>query len=247
MRTDRTVAIIQARMGSTRLPGKVLKGIGGKSMLEHVVARTERAETLDEIVVATTTEPEDEAIVSVAGELEVPVFRGRQQDVLDRYYHAARKYDADVIVRITSDCPLTDPSITDRAVRAFKEHAPDYASTSLEQRVYPRGIGAEVMTFEALQEAWEQADESYERSHVTAYIYQHPERFQLLRVPSQHGDYSHHRWTVDTPDDLAFVRAVYRRLNDSFASWTEVLEVVEGEVELMKINESVQQKKLEEG
>ena len=242
-----TIAIIQARMGSTRLPGKVLKEIGGKSMLEHVISRTARANTLDEIVVATTTEPDDEAILSVAGKLEVPVFRGSEQDVLDRYYQAAREYNASVVVRITSDCPLTDPAVTDRAVQTFKEHAPDYASTSLKHRVYPRGIGAEVMTFEALQEAWEQAEKSYERSHVTPYIYQHPEQFQLLHVPSGHGDYSHHRWTVDTPDDLAFVRAVYKSLDDPSASWTKVLEVVERESELLHINRDVEQKPLEEG
>ena len=234
-------------MGSTRLPGKVLKQIGNKTMLEHAVRRTQKADTVDRVVVATTTESEDDAIVSHAGAMGVSTFRGSESDVLDRYYRAAKEYDVDTVVRITSDCPLTDPGVTDRAVRTFEKHKPDYASTSLKERTYPRGIGAEVMTFEALERAWKQADKSYERAHVTPYMYQHPEQFHLVKVTSEHGDHSRHRWTVDTPDDLAFVRAVFERLDDPFASWTEVLQVLEAEPEFMRINQHVQQKQLEEG
>ena len=240
------VAIIQARMGSTRLPGKVLKEIGNKTMLGHVVTRTQQAEMIDQIVVATTTKPDDEAIVSTASELGVPAFRGSEPDVLDRYYRAAKQYEVGTVVRITADCPLTDPDVTDRALRTFKKQKPDYASTHLKRRTYPRGVGAEVMTFEALKEAWEKADESYEREHVTPYIYQHPDQFQLYHISSSHGDYSHLRFTVDTSHDLAFVRGVHNRLDNEFASWVEVIDLLEKNPNMIKINQHVEQKKLRE-
>ena len=145
----RIVAIIQARMGSTRLPGKVLRDIGGASMLARVVSRARQSKLLDEVLVATTTEPLDEPIVSACQKLGIPVFRGNQEDVLDRYYRAAGAYQAEAVVRITSDCPLIDPEIVDRIVGSFLAERPDYASNTL-IRSYPRGLDAEVMSMAAL-------------------------------------------------------------------------------------------------
>lgn len=215
-------------------------------MLERVVARTRQARHLDDVIIATTNQPEDEAIISVAEVLGVPIFRGSESDVLDRYYHVATQHDVETVVRINADCPLIDPDVIDRVITAFREYKVDYASTSI-SRTYPLGIGAEVMTYPALRKAWRQAKESYERTHVTPYIYHNPERFKLLSVTLERGDYSHHRWTVDTQNDLDFVREVYARLSDEYASWTKVLALLEKERELIKINQHIEQKDLREG
>jgi len=214
------VAIIQARMGSTRLPGKVLKDIGGRTMLARVVRRVRRATILHRIVVATTVESADDAIVAECKRLAAPVFRGSEQDVLDRYYWAAKMYEADTIVRITADCPLIDPEIIDRVVQAFLDKKPDYASNTL-VRTYPRGLDTEVMSWVALARTWV---ESPSREHVTSYIYENSSSFRLHIVIAGEWDYSHHRWTVDTQEDIDNVRAIYARFNneDTFG-WRDAL------------------------
>ena len=242
----RVVAIIQARMGSTRLPGKVLRQIGTKTMLARVVERTLRASTLDEVVVATTTQADDEAIVAECRRLGVPFFRGRERDVLDRYWQTARAYQVQAVVRITSDCPLIEPEVIDRVVDAFLHAAPDYASNTLE-RSYPRGLDTEAVGLAALERAWHEATEAYQRVHVTPYLYQHPELFRLLSVTGD-VDRSNYRWTVDTLEDLAFVREVYERLgDDAMIGWTEVLDLLVREPDLAERNRQVQQKALQDG
>lgn len=251
----RTVAIIQARMGSTRLPGKVLREIHGSPMLYHVARRALAASTLDTVVIATTTESADEEIVSFCHENALLCFRGSEQDVLDRYYRCAREYAAQMVVRITSDCPLIDPEIIDKTVEAFafqssrnqlpENGPPDYASNCI-VRTYPRGLDTEVMTFAALERAWLEAREPYQRAHVTPYFYQNPSRFKVLSVVGG-SDFSAHRWTVDTPEDLEFVRAVYSHFGDNSFSWNEVLRLLEHHPELSEINSSVLQKALHEG
>ena len=237
----KVVAIIQARMGSTRLPGKVLKDLCGETVLARVVNRTRRAMLLQEVVVATSVQPADDAIVQECGRLSVACFRGAEADVLDRYYRAAEKFSADAIVRITSDCPLIDPEVSDKTIRAFLEQHPDYASNVLERRC-PRGLDTEVMTFAALESARREARDPYQREHVTPFLYQHPERFRLLSVTGDR-DYSHYRWTLDTREDLEFLRAVYaRRAEASDLAWQDVLRILEGEPDLAAINEHVKQK-----
>ncbi len=149
----RTVAIIQARTGSTRLPGKVLRDIGGATMLARVVRRVKRARRVDEVVVATTTEAADDAVVAECAKIGAGVFRGSELDVLGRYYRAACAAQAEVVVRITSDCPLIDPELVDRVIDARAAHDVDYVSNSLE-KTYPRGVDAEAMTFAALASAY---------------------------------------------------------------------------------------------
>jgi spore coat polysaccharide biosynthesis protein SpsF len=233
-------------MGSTRLPGKVLQDIGGATMLARVVRRAQRATSLSQVVVAATTSPADEAIVAECAHLGVPMFRGDEQDVLDRYYRAAQAYQAQVVVRITSDCPLIDPGVVDKVVAAFLDARPDYASNCLE-RTYPRGLDTEVMTLAALERAWLQAGEPYQRAHVTPYLHQNPGLFKLLSVTDDR-DHSHYRWTVDTPEDLAFVREVYARLgNADSIAWADVLALLEREPALTELNRAIQQKALHEG
>jgi spore coat polysaccharide biosynthesis protein SpsF len=239
-----TVAILQARMGSTRLPGKVLMDLGGETVLARVVRRLRRAKLIDELVVATSDSRIDDAIVRECHRLDVPTFRGSEGDVLDRYYQAARLCTADTVVRITSDCPVIDPQLVDETIRAFQQQHADYASNAL-SRTYPRGLDTEVLTTVALERAWNDAHKPYEREHVTPYLYEHPELFRLV---SQCGqiDYSQYRWTLDTPQDLELLRAIYARFSnqDNFG-WGEVIQLVEREPELAELNSGVIQKTLQ--
>lgn len=239
----RVVAVIQARMGSSRLPGKVLMDIAGRSMLARVVERVQRAPGIHEVVVATTVAPADDAVAAEAGRLGVTCFRGSEQDVLDRYYQCAQAHAAQVIVRVTADCPLLDPEVTGHVVAAFLEHRPDYASNTLE-RTYPRGLDTEVFSMDALTRAWREALQPHQREHVTPYFYENPDLFTLLSVTDCDGEYGHHRWTVDTADDLRFVRAVYEALGGDLFGRHEILPLLAKRPELAAINAHVRQKAL---
>ncbi len=237
------VAIVQARMSSSRLPGKVLADIAGQSMLHRVIERVRRIPGLSEVVVATTLASEDEAIVKECDRIGAPFFRGSENDVLDRYYGACRQHEAEAVVRITSDCPLIDPMESRKVIDAFLAQAADLAANDI-KTTFPLGLGTEVVAREALHLAWSHATKPYERQHVTPYIYEHPEQFHLVSVesPSNHGNL---RWTVDTPPDLEFVRAVYARLSGSFC-WQDVFSLLEREPDLIEINRHIRQKALEE-
>jgi len=242
----RVVAIIQARMGSTRLPGKVLKDLGGETVLARVVKRTRRATLLDEVVVATSVLPADDAIARECESLKVACFRGDELDVLDRYYRAAQKFAADAIVRITSDCPLIDPELINAAIRSSLDQKADYASNSL-VRTYPRGLDVEVFTADALARAWSAAKEEYQRMHVTPYLYQNPESFKVISIVGE-ADNGRYRWTLDTTEDLELLRAVYKHFgNRDSIRWIEVLDLMEAQPELAALNSHVRQKTLREG
>ena len=233
-------------MGSTRLPGKVLMDLGGQTVLARGVRRLRRASLIQQVVIATTDSPKDDAIVHECNRLGVVYFRGSEEDVLDRYYRTAEATGADAVVRVTSDCPLIDPEISDKVIRAFLERQSDYASNTL-QRTYPRGLDTEVMTRDALARTWREARKPYERTHVTAYIYENPDWFDLLAVTGE-SDHSDCRWTVDTPEDLSFVRAVYERMGgcDDF-SWRDVLALLDREPALVELNRHIAQKAVHEG
>ncbi len=239
----KTVAIIQARMGSTRLPGKVLQDLAGEPVLARCVARTLRAETLDEVVIATTVQSADEAIVQLCEERGWPWFRGSEDDVLDRYYQAAVAHRADAVVRITSDCPLIEPEIVDVVVREFQARQPgvDYVANTLPPRTFPRGLDVEVMSLKALERAWQEDQNPAWREHVTPYIYRNLQKFNLQTL-SNDVDYSAMRWTVDTPEDLAFVRRIYDYFGRDNFNWREVLKLLEQHSEWLEINQAVQQK-----
>lgn len=243
-----TVAIIQARMGSSRLPGKVLMDLGGRTMLERIVRRVRRCKRVDQVAVATSVSPLDDRIVTKCEQIAVPVFRGSELDVLDRFMGAARAFQADVCIRITADCPLIDPEVTDYIIDRFWQANPavDYASNKIPQS-YPRGLDTEVFTLSALERAWQRASRPYERAHVTVYIYEHPEQFKLLSITSD-VDRADWRWTVDTIEDLKFVREIYDRLGpDDQFSWRDVLSLLDREPALRKINSHVRQKPAREG
>lgn len=239
-------AIIQARTGSTRLPGKVLMDLAGQTVLERVVRRVQRSALIGKVEIATTTSPSDDKIADLAKQIEVPVFRGSEEDVLDRYWQASQKCDAKVVVRITSDCPVIDPELIDETIRVFLDQQADYASNSITP-TYPRGLDAEVFTVAALERAWKNALKPYEREHVTPYFYEHPELFRLASLNNK-IDYGWHRWTLDTPEDLKLMLAIYEHFaaRDHF-SWREILELVEREPAISALNAHVQQKQLQEG
>jgi spore coat polysaccharide biosynthesis protein SpsF len=174
------------------------------------------------------------------------VFRGSELDVLDRYYQAAKHTGADVVVRITSDCPVIDPEVTDTTIRAFLDRRADYAS-NVRVRTYPRGLDTEVMTVQALERAWRESTKPYQRAHVTSYIYENPGEFKLHGIEND-ADCSQHRWTVDTPEDLQLLRAIYARFGgrDDFG-WREVLELVQADPSLAEINRHIAQRAVHEG
>jgi spore coat polysaccharide biosynthesis protein SpsF len=239
------VAIIQARMGSTRLPGKALTMIKGKAMLDHVLRRVRNARSIDAIAVATTIARQDDAIVDFCRERNCVVFRGSETDVLDRYRMAAQEAHAGVIVRITSDCPLMDPAAIDATTSAYFAGATnlDYASNTLEPRTFPRGLDVEVMSRTALERAWTEDKDPASREHVTPYMYRHPEIFSLRRVENDR-DLHRLRWTVDTPADLAFVEEVYKSFDSEDFGQSEVVALLERRPEIALINAGVQQKSL---
>jgi spore coat polysaccharide biosynthesis protein SpsF len=239
----KVVGVIQARMASTRLPGKVMEQILDRPMLSWVVERLQSATLLDEVIVATTQQSQDDIIVSLCQAQEIPCFRGSEADVLDRYYLAARRHNADVVVRVTSDCPLIDSGIVDKVVQVFLAADVDYASNTVID-TYPRGLDAEVLTFAALERAHRDATRIYQREHVTPYIYENPSKFRILSVTAE-ADYSSHRWTVDTAEDLALVRAIYQRLG-SGGTFREILNLVDKHPELSEMNSSISQKALRE-
>ena len=239
----KTVAIIQARMGSTRLPGKALVDLANEPMLARVVHRVQRAGSLHEVIVATTVQPADDAIAQFCAMRGWPCARGSQDDVLDRYYQAALASHADVVVRITSDCPLIDPEVIDQVVGALLAGQPDvdYASNVQPPRSFPRGLDTEVIRFDALERAWrEDADPAW-REHVTPYLYRHPERFRIQGIFNA-VDLSHLRWTVDTPEDLEFVRRIYGHFDGDTFSWHDVLALLEQHPGWLEINRTVEQK-----
>jgi spore coat polysaccharide biosynthesis protein SpsF len=216
------VAIIQARCGSARLPGKVLMDIAGRPMFSRVVERTRQARMLTDVVLATSTEQRDEPLATLAARLGVPCFRGSEVDVLGRFVGAAEAFNADLVVRLCADCPLLDGAVIDRIVRVFQDSKGiDYASNNLE-RTYPLGLDAEVFTRDALVRAHLEARLPYEREHVTPYIYKHPELFSLRSVIHS-SDLSAYRLTVDEQADLEVIRQIYRHFQDLDFTFVDVI------------------------
>jgi spore coat polysaccharide biosynthesis protein SpsF len=235
------VAVVQARMGSTRLPAKVLLDLGGQTVLQRVVERLKRTTSLDAIVVATTTSPSDEPIVKECERLGVASFRGAEQDVLDRYYQAALAAGASSVVRITADCPMVDAEVVDQTTKEFDRCDADYASNVV-ARTYPRGLDVEVMKMSALERAWRDARAPHEREHVTPYLREHPEMFRLTSLTSA-TDFSSYRWTLDTPDDLKLLRTLYTRLGDrNDFGWMDAVALMERDPQLAELNAHVMQK-----
>lgn len=240
-----TVCIIQARMGSSRLPGKVMKDICGSPMLAWVAVRASRAEKVDRVVVATTENPDDDLIADFCLEENIACFRGDEFDVLDRFYMAAVQFNADIIIRLTADCPLIDPGLIDASVEKLVSTESDFCANRLPapyRRTYPIGLDVEVVTFEALEDAWKNAKEMYEREHVLPYLYNPKNKFKIALLDDD-KDYGDLRWTVDTPEDLKFIQKVTEILGCSLEfTWRDVMDVVRRHPELSDINADVQHK-----
>jgi len=235
-----TVAIIQARMGSSRLPGKVLRALAGRPMLDHVFERTSAICGVDHVVVATSTNAADDAIANWGKSTSRPIFRGSEDDVLGRYVAVIEKLGCDVVVRITADCPLLDPNVCARVLQEFEASDPsvDYAVTA----GYPRGLDTEVIRAQALLDTHQETSNSAEREHVTLRLYRRPQDHRIMEVRKGGVDLSEWRWTVDTPSDMRFVEAILQRLNPSDFRWESVYGILESEPDLALINSHIPQK-----
>ena len=237
----KTAAIIQARMGSTRLPGKVLMDIAGKSMLMRTVEHAQRAETLFDTIVATSDLDQDNAIVEECVRHNVPVFRGSETDVLDRYLKAAKHFSVDPIVRITSDCPLIEPTVIDRVVKKFFEEKAEFASNFFE-RTDPRGFDTEVMSYKMLTCVAEKAEHPDHREHPTLFVHVHRDQFHTISSLGSSND-SMYRLTVDTAEDLALIRSIYDRLGiHGDFGWKEIKMLLLEEPDLLVLNQSIRHK-----
>ncbi|MBI5945506.1 MAG: glycosyltransferase family protein [Chloroflexi bacterium] len=254
------VAIIQGRMSSSRLPGKILADIAGQPMLTRVFSRTSRARTLNEVIFATTTDASDDPVAEYCDFSGIPYTRGSLFDVLDRYYQAALQAKADVVVRVTADCPVIDPQLIDDVVTTLLDGGYDFVCNRLPApwtRTYPIGLDVEACTFEGLKKTWAEAKELQHREHAMPYFYEGVEltnvsrqlqtgisprgfKVALLHHTTDFGDY---RWTVDTAEDLDFMCEIYDRFDgrDDF-SWKDVLDLVHNEPHLMEINADIQHK-----
>jgi spore coat polysaccharide biosynthesis protein SpsF len=239
----KTVIIIQARMTSQRLPGKVLLPIAGRPMLAQQIRRLRNCAAADEIVIATTTNSSDDPVADLARAEGIGCFRGDEMDVLSRYVGAARSAQADAIVRITADCPLIDPAVTDAVIRALTEDAAecDYAS-NIQQRTYPRGLDAEAFWFDALLRMHRLGRSRAAREHVTVVARSEHAALFLRRSCADSTDNSDLRWTVDTPEDLAVIRAIYEGLDLShrIAPYVEILAYARAHSELGKWNQGIE-------
>ena len=260
----RVVAIVQGRMLSSRLPGKILADIAGQPMLQRVFIRTSRAASVSQTLFATTTDPSDDPVAEYCDFSGIPFTRGSLYDVLDRYYQAAKQAKADVVVRITADCPVIDPELINNVVNTLLEDEYDFVCNRLpppRHRTYPIGLDVEACTFKVLAKAWKEAKEPQHREHAMPYFYEGVEltrqsrtleaglssrgyNIALLHHTADFGDY---RWTVDTPEDLEFMRQIYSHFDgrDDF-TWKEVLDLVHDNPELMKINAGVHHKTLKD-
>jgi len=238
-------AIVQARMGSTRLPGKVLKEIDGHALLYYLIEQLKRSKKLDSVVIATTVDPRDDQIVDFCKKHSIAYIRGSITDVLGRYHEAAKQAGSDVIVRITGDCPLIDPELVDAMIARFlEEENCDYLSNTVE-RTYPRGFDIEVFSFDALVAAVKYATAPEEREHVTPYLYRHPDRCRIASYTAG-NDQSKIRLTVDTIEDFRLIELIIKALKKEgqTINLKNCLQLLKQHPDWTKINQAVKQKTL---
>lgn len=237
----KTVAIVQARLGSSRLPGKMLLEIGGVPALERTLHRVSRAKEVDQVILATTTRPEDQALIELAERSGIAGFAGDENDVLDRFYQAAKSGGADVVVRLTGDCPLHDAEVIDRVIRAYKERREevDYVS-NVTPPTFPDGLDVEVFSFALLERMWREASEKADREHVTTWVRNRPSQFRIHNVTSEHTDHVPDRWTLDEPQDLEFLREIFAAFGgrDDF-NWRDVVTLLRDRPELGRVNSNL--------
>jgi spore coat polysaccharide biosynthesis protein SpsF len=236
-----TLGIIQARMGSQRLPGKVLRKLGSHSVLERVVRAAQSSGVLDTVVVATTTEADDDAVAAECAAIGVPCYRGSVDDVLDRFLGVLDEYESDIVLRFTADSPLLDPELIARAHRVFVAADVDYMTTSI-AKTLPRGLDVEVVRTPVLREIDALATEHH-RTHVTSYIYTHSEDYDVIGLTMQ-PDLSHLRLTLDTEEDWKLIEAIVNHFGDDPVSVRELADWLAGRPDLIELNAHVLQKAL---
>jgi len=238
------VAIIQARIGSTRLPGKVLKKIQDKVVLDYVIDRLKTCKNIDEIVLAITTNKNDDVLEKYAKNKKINFIRGSEEDVLSRYYEAAKKFNAEVIVRITSDCPLIDPKIVDEVIKKHIESDADYTANTI-KRTYPRGFDVEVFNFDILERTYRNANAKYHREHVTPYIREHPEKFKLQNIEApdkiKRPDI---RITVDTEKDFELIKKIISHFDNIEFTAEDIVDFLNINPKLLEINKNIKQKEV---
>jgi len=234
--TKRMAVIIQARMGSTRLPNKVLTDIEGHPMLWHLIQRLKFSKYTFEIIIATTNSDKDKLILKFSEDVKVKSYAGSEEDVLDRYYKAALKYKVNIIIRITSDCPLIDSEICDKVIKYYLENNFDYVSNT-NPPTFPDGLDVEILNFKVLKKAWKEAKLKSEREHVTSYIWKNSHLFKFGNV-TNNQNLSQMRWTVDEKEDLEFVREIYKNLYSKKPNFLmiDILNILKEKPELLKIN-----------
>jgi len=238
MTQKKITVMIQVRTGSTRLPGKALKKIEGKPIIWHMINRVKKIKSVQQIVIVTTRKREDERFLKIAQENGILGFQGSEEDVLDRHYRCAMKFNADPIIRITSDCPLIDPYLVERILQVFLKNNYDYV-TNREPPTYPDGLDTEIFSFSALKKAAIYAKMRSEREHVNPYIVKNPKKFKIFNYRNR-KDLSHMRWTVDEKNDLKFVRQIYSRMKPKMLfSTNAVLKILSKEPNLQKINQGI--------
>ncbi|TGK09962.1 acylneuraminate cytidylyltransferase [Leptospira fletcheri] len=243
----KTAFIVQARMTSTRLPGKILKKVIDKTLLEYQIERLQRVRLVDGIIIATTTNESDQPVVDLCERMNIPYYRGSESDVLSRYYEAATQFGVENIIRVTSDCPIIDPEILSEIVQSYfmyQKSGVDYVSNTLE-RSFPRGMDAEIFSYKTLSAAHRAAFDPSDREHVTPYIYKNPSLFSLRSVINS-IDESSFRLTVDTQEDYELIKIIIETLypeNPEFGV-KQVIEFLNKNPEYIKINEHIAQKKL---
>lgn len=241
---DRVLCITQARMGSSRLPGKVLRQCLGRPLLQYHIEQLRKARSIEQLVVATSTEAGDDAIEAFCIEAGVACFRGSEQDVLDRFYQCALAEGAETVIRVTADCPLIDPALVDLLVAGYQaaDGALDYACLDVDR--LPRGLDAEIFSFAALQTAWREATRQNEREHVTPFIYGHPDRFELATVCPDNADHGDYRLCVDEQADFDVVSGILRALYQEGASlsWRRITGFLDENPKLKARNQGVQQR-----
>jgi len=238
------VCIVQARVGSTRLPNKIFLELKGKAILGQDIERLKHSKLITKIVVACPDTKENDVIEKYVKENypEVGVWRGSENDVLDRYYGAAKNFGAEVVIRITSDCPLIVPEVVDKVIQAFLDRGDDYVSNVLGKRMYPRGFDTEVFSFAALERMWNEGKEQDDREHVTIYLRKNPEKFSASNVEGE-NDYSQYRLTLDVQKDYELIKAVYEALDEKeVLKLDSIIKFLEKNPELAKINQEVEQK-----
>lgn len=230
------VAIIQVRMGSTRLPGKVLKKLNGISVLECLCDQLNYSRLLNDKIIATTSNSGDDVIVNFCESKGIKCFRGSVNDVLDRYHKCAKKFSINTIIRITSDCPLMDPQVVDDVIDFYLKNSYDYVN-NFYKRTYPYGNDVEIFSLKVLEKVWEKATKPFEREHVTPYIYNNPDEFSLGWIENKEN-LSEFHWTVDRKEDLIFVQKIFKKISKRPILMKDIIDVIKDDPSLLEINKN---------